>query len=156
MRLSFSEAFRGPLRELDKKDFQMMWDAGVRTGGISCPLDSSDDDIKYGYDLIHDFGFELGTFWSAHAVFRPDPEEHKKVRDLLKKQIEVAGKLGCTTCGFAVGSMSPKGAYWYHPENHTQLAMDLIVEHTKSSLPGDHHVDHCQRPGADEGICRAG
>jgi len=135
MRLSWDDGLRYQLGKMSREEARFIYDIGYRVVGIGDTLNATDDDITYARDVIHEAGLVIGPFWIGHAAFRPDPREHQEHREAVKTALGIAGKLGCSHLGYSVGSMSPGGSYYPHPENHTQKALDILVRHTSELVP---------------------
>jgi len=135
MRLSWDDGLRYPLGKMNREEARFIYDIGYRVVGLGDTQDATDDDITYARDIVIDAGLVIGPFWIGHAVFRPDPEEHRKHQEAIKTALRIAGKLGCSHLGYSVGSMSPQSSYMHHPENHTQRALAILIKHTREFLP---------------------
>jgi len=136
MRLCWNDWLNGPLREMKAEDLRVLHDMGWRVVGInSGRVDATDDDIKYVKDLFNDAGLMPGPFGAGRAAFNVDPEKNRQYGKEIAQALRIAGKLGCTGLRFSVGSMHPTDVWRHHPENHTQKALDMLIESTKELVP---------------------
>ncbi len=119
----------------NREELKFIHDIGYRMTGIHGDLSATEDDIKRIKDEYAEAGMEIGPFWAMPAPFYPDHALQKEKRELFIELLKLWGKVGVTHVGGAVGSMHPGNIYMHHPENHTQRAMDLLVEHTKMLVP---------------------
>lgn len=136
MRLCLNDADLGaPYREMKLETVKTIYDIGFRLAGMHPDLDATDDDIKHVKDLFARAGLEFGPYGISAAAFHPDKATEREHQARLVKSLKIAGKLGCTGLRYSVGSMDPKNIWIHHPENHTQRALDLLIESTKKVLP---------------------
>ena len=132
MRLSWKDWFREPLREIKPDDAKKIYDIGIRVVGFhSGDVEATDTDIDYVKNVFEDAGLLPGTYFAGKAAFHPDPAVCKDYKKHLAKALRIAGKLGCTTLRLSVGSMDASNVYKNHPENHTQKALDMLIESTR-------------------------
>ena len=136
MRLCWNDWLRGPLRDLTLKEAQTIYDIGFRVAGInSGDIDATDADIDHVKKILNDSGLVPGPYGVGRAAIHPDPAVCKKYKKEIAKALRIAGKLGCTNIRISVGSMHPKNVWHHHPENHTQKALDLLIENTRELVP---------------------
>jgi len=136
MRLCLSDADLGaPYRDITVKQLKIIYDIGFRVAGMHPDLEATDDDIKHVKDLFGEAGLEFGPYGIGATAFHPDKNEEKKNHQVISRSLEIAGKFGCTGLRYSVGSMDPKNIWIHHPENHTQKALDMLVESTKKLVP---------------------
>lgn len=135
MRLCWNDWFGGPLRNIKREDLKRLSDMGFKVVGInSGRSDASDTDIDYVKNMYADLGLYFGPY-GARGGFHPDPTVWKEQKERLIGSLQVAGKLGCTGIRFSVGSMHPTDVWRHYPDNHTQQAMDLLIERMKEVVP---------------------
>ena len=91
---------------------------------------ATEDDIKRVKDLLGEVGLVPATSSAGCSPFSPDPRQAKEWKKLITDRIKVASKMGIQSLRMSGGSMDPKNRWMHHPENHTQKALDLYVEHT--------------------------
>jgi len=136
MRLCLNDADLGaPYREMKIESLKVIYDIGFRLAGMHPDLDARDDDIKYVKDLFSRAGLEFGPYGISASAIHPDKNVEKEHHKMLVRSLEIAGKLGCTSLRYSVGSMDPNNIWIHHPENHTQKALDMLIESTKLLVP---------------------
>ncbi|MFC1539160.1 sugar phosphate isomerase/epimerase family protein [Candidatus Latescibacterota bacterium] len=136
MRLCWNDWFGGPLRNLNPEDAKIVRDIGFRVVGInSGDIDATDADIDRVKKIFDDNGLVPGPYGAGRAAFNSDAAMCKEYKSQIAKALKVAGKLGCTGLRFSVGSMHPTDVWRHHPENHTQKALDMLVESTRELVP---------------------
>ncbi len=136
MRLCLNDADLGaPYREMKIESLKIIYDLGFRLAGMHPDLEATDDDIKHVKDLFASAGLEFGPFGIGASAIHPDRNEEKRQHKTIRRCLEIAGKFGCTSLRYSVGSMDPKNIWIHHPENHTQKALDMLLERTKELVP---------------------
>jgi len=136
MRLCLSDADLGaPYRNIKIEYLKFIYNIGFRVAGMHPDFDATADDIKYVKDLFAEAGIEMGPYGISAAAIRPDKNEEKEHQRQIVKALEIAGKFGCTTLRYSVGSMHPTDIWLHHPENHTQKVLDMLIESTKKLVP---------------------
>ncbi|HDY90048.1 MAG TPA: hypothetical protein ENH82_18245, partial [bacterium] len=136
MRLCWNDWFTGPLRNLTLKEAKAIYDIGYRVAGInSGDLDATDADIEHVKNIFKESVLIPGPYGGGRATFHPDPAVCKEYKKGIAKALRIAGKLGCISIRYSVGSMDPNNIWIHHPENHTQKALDLLIENTKELVP---------------------
>ncbi len=136
MRLCWNDWFGGPLRDLKRGDAQALYDMGWRVAGInSGDRNATDDDISRVRDIFGEVGLFPGPFGAGVSIFNVDPEKRRENKAEMINALRIAGKLGCTGVRYSVGSMHPTDVWRHHPDNHTQKALDMIIEATKELVP---------------------
>jgi sugar phosphate isomerase/epimerase len=120
----------------NKKILKKLYEIGFRVVGIhSSDLDVSDNALDQVKNYFMDAGLVPGPFGGGRAVIHPDPAVSKKYKQGIAKALIICGKLGCTGIRYSIGSMHPKDVWRYHPENHTQKALDMLIESTRELIP---------------------
>jgi sugar phosphate isomerase/epimerase len=108
---------------------------GFSVVGVECESDATDSDISRAKDILAKAGLEVGPTGLSAAIFRPNKTEEAEQQRLITKTLVVAGKMGCTSVRYSVGSMHPDSVWLHHPLNHTQKALDMVIESTKKIVP---------------------
>ena len=136
MRLCLNDADLGaPYRNITRAQLQHIYDIGFRLAGMHPDIDATDDDIRKVQDLFGEVGLEFGPLGVSLSAVRPDPSEERDHLDRIRRHLVIGGKLGCTTLRYSVGSMNPTNIWNHHPDNHTQRALDRLVENTRKLAP---------------------
>jgi sugar phosphate isomerase/epimerase len=136
MRYCWNDWFRGPLRDLTLDEAKLIRSIGFEVAGINCgDVDATDADIDHIKGIFDQAGLIPGPYGAGSATFHPDPAVCKEYKKNIAKALRIAGKIGCTGLRYSIGSMDPKNVWINHPENHTQKALDLLIESTKELVP---------------------
>ena len=136
MRLCLNDSrISGPYRTLTREPLKVVHDIGFRVAGIGCDYEASDDDIRRVRDMFGDVGLAFGPMGLGGATYSSDPGDQAQYHARITKALEVGGKLGCPSLRYSVGSMHPTDVWRHHPENHTQKALDLLVDATLKLVP---------------------
>ena len=136
MRLCWNDWFGGPLRNMRPEDAKTLYDIGFRVVGInSGDTEASDADIDRAKNILADSGLMPGPYGAGRATFHPDPAICKEYKQQIAKALKIGGKLGCISLRYSVGTMNPDNIWMHHPENHTQKALDMLIENTKELVP---------------------
>lgn len=131
MRLCLNDSGIGaPYREVTREKIKRVYDIGFRVAGVGNDLAATDDDIKRLKDLFADVGMAMGPIGISRSAIRPDKAEEKQHKKDIAEALRIGGKLGCTSLRYSVGSLHPTNVWMHHPENHTQKALDMLVEST--------------------------
>ncbi len=136
MRLCWNDWFNGPLRNITPEDAKTLYDIGFRVAGInSGDTEASDADINRVKNILDDNGLVPGPYGAGRAAIHPDSAVTREYKRELARALRIGGKLGCTSLRYSAGSMNPDNIWMHHPENHTQKALDMLIEHTKELVP---------------------
>ena len=136
MRLCWNDWFTGPLRDLTVEEGKLIKKMGFDVAGInSGDIDATDADIDHVKGVFDTCGLIPGPYGVGRAAIHPDPAVLKKYKEELARSLKIAGKIGCTNIRISAGSMDPDNIWKHHPDNHTQRALDLLIEHTRELLP---------------------
>ena len=136
MRLCLNDSgIGGPYREVTRDKIQQVYDIGFRVAGVGYDLNATDDDIKRLKDMFADVGMALGPIGIGRSAMVTDKAEQKRHQKDIATALAIGGKLGCTSLRYSVGSMHPTDIWRHHPENHTQKALDLLVEAAGELVP---------------------
>lgn len=136
MRLCLNDSgIGGSYREMTKEPLQTVYNIGFRVAGVGVDFNATDDDIKRVRDLFGEAGLAVGPMGQGVSTYRPDPAQQKEHHERIRRCLEIGGKLGCPSLRYSVGSMHPTDIWRHHPENHTQRALDLLVDATKELVP---------------------
>ncbi len=136
MRLCWNDWFNGPIGEMRIEEAKTLYNMGFRVAGInSGHSEATQREIDHARRVFEESGLIPGPYGAGMATFHPDPATCKKYKEQIKGALAVAGKLGCTGLRYSVGTMHPTNVWMHHPENHTQRALDLLVQHTKELVP---------------------
>ncbi len=122
------------------------YDIGFRVVGFqSGDVDATDADVDRAKKICEDNGLMPGPYWISGSNFHQDPAQCKELQKKVIKALRIASKIGCTSLRFSVGSMHPDNVWGHHPENHTQKALDILIERTMSVVPvaEDEHCMIC-------------
>jgi sugar phosphate isomerase/epimerase len=118
------------------KIIKKLYDIGYRVAGIhTSDLDVSDKAIDQIKKNFSDNGLFPGPFGGGNATFHPDPVVCKRYKQGISKALRIGGKLGCNGVRYSIGSMHPTDVWRHHPENHTQKALDMLIDSTRELLP---------------------
>jgi sugar phosphate isomerase/epimerase len=131
MRLCWNDGLGGNYREMKIEDIKFVYDIGYRVAGLEPDFNATDDDIKRVKDLFARVGMVFGPLGIGLAAFHPNKDIEKKYKEQLKKSLIIGGKLGCTNLRYSVGSMDENSVWKHHPLNHTQKALDMLIESTR-------------------------
>lgn len=136
MRLCWNDWFGGPLRNMKPEDAKKLYDMGWRVAGInSGDREATDADIDRVKNIFTDAGLMPGPYGAGVSIFSPDPAKRRDNIKEMAKSLRIAGKLGCISVRYSVGSMHPTDVWRHHPENHTQKALDMVIKSTKELVP---------------------
>ncbi len=142
MRLSYSGNTIGSFRSVDKKKLRFFKDIGVNVLGLAVDLDATEDDIKRFNDIFGEMDLQVGQIvkkWMGEqeriCLISPDKNHEKKMMKNIEKSLKIGGKIGATALQFIAGSMHPEHIGAPHPDNHTQKALDMLIENTKKIVP---------------------
>jgi sugar phosphate isomerase/epimerase len=136
MRLCWNDWFGGPLGEMRIEEAKALYNIGFRVAGINSGYaDATQKEIDHARRVFDEAGLVPGPYGAGAAAIHPDPATCRKYKEQIKKALVTAGKLGCTGLRYSVGSMHPTNVWMHHPENHTQKALDLLIQHTKELVP---------------------
>ncbi len=120
----------------NKKILKKLKEIGYPLVGIhTSDLDVSDQAIDLLKNYVMDAGLVPGPFGGGRAAIHPDPAVSKKYKQGIAKALRLSGKLGCIGIRYSIGSMHPRDIWRYHPENHTQKALDMLVDSTRELIP---------------------
>jgi sugar phosphate isomerase/epimerase len=132
MRLCWNDWFNGPLGNIKPEDAKTLHGIGFRVAGINTgDTEASNADIDRAKKIFDDNGIVPGPYGAGRATFHPDPSLRGEFKKQIARALKIGGKLGCTSLRYSVGSMHPDNIWMHHPENHTQKALDMLIEHTK-------------------------
>ncbi|MFC1541999.1 sugar phosphate isomerase/epimerase family protein [Candidatus Latescibacterota bacterium] len=119
----------------NQRIMKKLYDVGFRVVGLhTSDLDVSANDVDYAKNSLMDAGLVPGPFGGGRATFHPDPVVSKQYKQGVAKTLRIGGKLGCSSVRYSIGSMHPRDVWRHHPENHTQKALDKLVESTRDLL----------------------
>ncbi|MFC1551586.1 sugar phosphate isomerase/epimerase family protein [Candidatus Latescibacterota bacterium] len=133
MRLAYSHININPFREATKTKLQFYKDIGLRVLGFKCDNDPSDDDVKRLKDLFGELDLEVGQIipFQQSCLLHPDKKTLLEHRKKIARTMEVCRKLGAANVQCSIGSLNPDDIWGIHPENHTQKALDMLVENAR-------------------------
>jgi len=134
MRLAWIDVpFEGEhLRDMTVEKAKELRDLGLTIVGCPNELEASDADIEWAKKFLDDNGLLPGPPGWGGCVVRPDPDEEKEHIKTIVKAVIYSGKLGAPSFRYSIGSMHPANTWMHHPDNHTQRAMDRLVENTRA------------------------
>jgi len=136
MRLCWNDSFGGPLRNMKREEAEFVYGIGFRVAGINAgDTEATDRDIERAKRIFEEVGLITGPYGLGASAVRPDKAEEKKHKERIRKALRIAGKLGCTTLRYSVGSMHPTNIWMHHPDNFTQKALDELIESTRELVP---------------------
>ncbi len=131
MRLCLNDSGIGaPYRNVTRERLQRIKDIGFRVIGVNPDVNATEDDFRYLNDLLGEMEMYPGPGSAGCAPFHPDPAEAREWKKQIIERIRAASKVGIPNLRMSGGSMDPDNRWLHHPENHTQKALDLYVEHT--------------------------
>ena len=145
MRLCLNDSGLGVSRNIKPEDAKYVYDLGFRVAGVGIGREVTDDDIKQVKDVFAQVGLAMGPMGVGMAAIHPDKEVEREYKRRLIRALEIGGKLGCTNIRISVGSMNPDNVWIHHPLNHTQKALDRLIENTKelARYAEDFHCSIC-------------
>jgi len=136
MRLCWNDGFGGPLGNLRREEAEFVYNLGFRVAGINAGVtETTQKDIDHALSIFDEFGLAVGPYGLGASAIRPDRDDELKQQEMIRKALVIAGKLGCTTFRYSVGSMHPTDIWMHHPENVTQKSLDRLVENTRALIP---------------------
>jgi sugar phosphate isomerase/epimerase len=136
MRLCLNDANLAVSRDLKIENAKRVYDIGFRVAGVELlSFDVTDADIDHVKDVLAKAGLEMGPLGVGYAAIHPDKKTEQEYLKKLIRALEIGGKLGCTNIRISAGSMHPNVVWLNHPENHTQKALDRLIENTKTLVP---------------------
>ena len=136
MRLCLNDSgIGGSYRTMTDEPLRTVYDIGFRVAGVGVDLNATDDDIKRVRDLFGEVGLAVGPIGHGVSAFRPDSAQKKDHQARIRRCLEIGGKLGSPSLRYSVGSMHPTDIWRHHPENHTQHALDRLIDATKELVP---------------------
>lgn len=135
MRLCWNDGLGDNYRNMKIEEIKFIYDIGYRVAGLGPDFDATDDDIKRVKDMFAQVGMAFGPIGIGATVIHPDKAVEKKYKEQLKKALIIGGKLGCTNLRYSAGSMDENNIWIYHPDNHTQKALDMLIESAKELVP---------------------
>ncbi|MBT4484836.1 MAG: TIM barrel protein [Candidatus Latescibacteria bacterium] len=136
MRLCWNDSFGGPLRNMRIEDAKFVHDIGYRVAGINAgDTEATDADIEHARRIFEEVGLMPGPYGLGATAIRPDKAEQNVQKKKIANALKIAGKLGCTSLRYSVGSMHPKDIWMCHPDNVTQKALDELIESTRDLVP---------------------
>lgn len=133
MRLSYSHISINPFRDVTREKLQFYKDIGLRVLGFRCDENPADDELMRLRDLFDELDLEVGQIipYRQAALLRPDRDDLLANRKKLAGTFEVCRKLRAANLQCSIGSLNPKSIWSFHPENHTQKALDMLVENAR-------------------------
>ncbi|MCE5252007.1 sugar phosphate isomerase/epimerase [bacterium] len=136
MRLCWNDGLGGPLGKLDPKEAKLIYDIGFRVAGVNAGYqEPSEADIDHARNVLADAGLTPGPYGIGASAVRPDKTEEKEHMRQIAQALKIAGKLKCTALRYSVGSLHPKDIWMHHPDNHTQKALDRLIDNTRELVP---------------------
>ncbi|MFC1550964.1 sugar phosphate isomerase/epimerase family protein [Candidatus Latescibacterota bacterium] len=136
MRLCLNDSgLGGPYKTLAEEKFKTIHDIGFRVAGIGLDQRASPDDIARVKDLFAKYDMMPGPAGTGNSPFHPDPAVRKQFQNNLKGMLNAASKIGVPTIRVSGGNMNADDRWWFHPENHTQKALDMMIEATRELIP---------------------
>jgi len=136
MRLCWNDSFNGPLGKLRREEAEFVYNIGYRVAGINAGVtEATDAEIEHAKGVFEDVGLTPGPYGLGASAIRPDKADEKKQMKMIADALRIAGKLGCTTLRYSVGSLHPKDIWMHHPDNVTQKALDDLVDNTRELVP---------------------
>ena len=136
MRLCWNDGFGGPLGNLRREEAEFVYNLGFRVAGINAGVtETTQKDIDHALGIFDEIGLAVGPYGLGASAIRPDRDDERKQQEMIRKALVIAGKLGCTTFRYSVGSMHPTDIWMHHPENVTQKSLDRLVENTRALIP---------------------
>ena len=133
MRLAYSHIKINPFHEVTKEKLQFYKDIGLRVLGFACDPDPSEDDLLRLRDLFGELDLEIGQVipFKQASLLRPDRLDLLENRKKIARTLEICRKIGANNLQCSIGSLNPDSVWGLHPENHTQKALDMLVENAR-------------------------
>jgi len=136
MRLCWNDGLGGPLRNMKIEEAKFIYNIGYRVAGVNAgDTEATDADIDHAKRVLDEAGLVPGPYGLGAAAIRPDKAEETIHKRKIASALKIAGKIGCPTLRYSVGSMHPTDIWMHHPENVTQKALDKLVENTRELVP---------------------
>ncbi|MFC1693230.1 sugar phosphate isomerase/epimerase family protein [Candidatus Latescibacterota bacterium] len=136
MRLCWNDSFGGPLGKMRIEDVRDIYNMGYRVAGINGGIsETTDAEIEHAKRIFEEVGLVPGPFGLGASAIRPDKAEEREHKIRIAGALKIAGKLGCTSLRYSVGSMHPENIWMHHPDNITQKALDELIKSTKELVP---------------------
>ena len=102
--------------------------AGVGTHYQGDPATLSRDVLRRASDVFAAHGIAIVQSWGwQQPLVSPDEETRRAAARTLGHAVRVAADLGAQSVLSGPGSRNPRGAWWPHPDNHSQGAEDALV-----------------------------
>ena len=133
VRLAYSHIKINPFREATKEKLQFYKDIGLRVLGFVCDPDPSEDDLIQLRDLFWELDLEIGQVipFKQACLLHPDRNTFLENREKIARTLEICRKIGANNLQCSIGSLNPDSIWGIHPENHTQKALDMLVENAR-------------------------
>ncbi len=133
MRFSYSHININPFREATKEKLQFYKNIGLRVLGFRCDENPSDDNVKRLRDLFGELDLEIGQIipFQQAALLRPDKQSLLENRRKIARTLDICRRLGASHLQCSIGSLNPSDLWGIHPENHTQKALDMLVDNAR-------------------------
>lgn len=101
---------------------------GVGTHFQGDPATLSSDALHRARDVFAAHGIAIVQSWGwQQPLVSPDEDRRRAAVRTLGHAVRVAADLGAQSVLSGPGSRNPRGAWWPHPENHSQEAEDALV-----------------------------
>ena len=136
MRLCLNDSgLGGPYKTLSEDKFKTIHDIGFRVAGIGLDQKASESDIARVKNLFAKYDMKPGPAGTGNSPFHPDDNVRRQFQNNLKGMLSAASKIGVPTIRVSGGNMNTDDRWWFHPENHTQKALDMMIEATRELVP---------------------
>jgi sugar phosphate isomerase/epimerase len=133
MRLAYSHIKVNPFREATKAKLQFYKDIGLRVLGFACDPDPGDDELYRLRDLFGELDLEIGQIipHKQASLLHPDKNILLENRKKIARTLQICRKLGAANLQCSIGSLNSDDIWGIHPENHTQKALDMLIENAR-------------------------
>ena len=132
------DSFVPPLDRITKGTASWIRDLGFSTVGVDLEGAVAVDKHTAGKvrEILDGDGIAIGQVWSVGTpLVRPDPGESAAHLQIVRDRVPLAAALGCRVLLTEAGGMHHANAWYPHPENHGEEALDRLAVALKEIAP---------------------
>ena len=132
------DSFVPPLDRITKGTANWIRDLGFSAVGVDLEGAVAVDKDTAGKvrEILDGEGIAIGQVWSVGtSLVRPDPGESAAHLQILRDRVPLAAALGCRVLLTEAGGMHHANAWYPHPENHGEEALDRLAVALKEIAP---------------------